>query len=370
MDFDIKDPKKAIIKKKKKKTKMETIVSIIFFLIAALLTLIYILLTNKPKKEELIKNNQPIIIEEKPKLQIVDETSNERPIAIMIDNNIGTGKHAGLQESYINYEIIVEGGLTRIMALFKDKNVQLIGPVRSSRHYYLDYALEHDAIYAHFGWSPQAENNIKLLNVNNINGMFDSTPFTRDPNIASPHNVFTSTQRIRDYLEEKNYSPTSSSWKVLNYSINEIKWETNEAADAEVDNQESEVMLANNIMINYSYYQNRSYTYDSNNKYYLRSQNGTAHIDKTTEQQLHYKNIIVMRVTNRTIDSSGRQDLDTTGVGTGFYISNGYAKAINWSKETRKSKTVYTYTDGTEVKVNDGNTFIQIVPTTSNITIE
>ena len=68
-------------------------------------------------------------------LSLIHIYSNQRPIAVMIDNNIGNGRHAGLQESYLNYEIIVEGGLTRIMAVFKDKDVSLIGPVRSSRHY-------------------------------------------------------------------------------------------------------------------------------------------------------------------------------------------------------------------------------------------
>ena len=88
----------------------------------------------------------------------------------MIDTNIGDAKHAGLQDSYVNYEIIVEGGLTRIMALFKDKEVGIVGPVRSARNYFLDYALEHDAVYAHFGWSPNAEADIKELQVQNING--------------------------------------------------------------------------------------------------------------------------------------------------------------------------------------------------------
>lgn len=96
----------------------------------------------------------------------------DRPIAVMIDNNINAMPQAGLLEADLVYEIIVEGGETRMMAVLKGKDVEKIGPVRSSRHYFLDYALENDAIYVHFGWSPQAESDISTMGVNNINGLY------------------------------------------------------------------------------------------------------------------------------------------------------------------------------------------------------
>ena len=76
-----------------------------------------------------------------------------------------------------------------------------------------------------------------------------------------------------------------------------------------------------------------------------------------------------MKVENKTLDNEGRQDLTTTGTGDGYYVTNGYAVPIKWSKESRVSKTRYTYQDGSEIKVNDGNTFIQIVPLDSEIRI-
>ena len=98
----------------------------------------------------------------------------DRPIAVMIDNHNQAWPQAGLNQAYLVYEIIVEGGETRLMALFKGVNVDKIGPVRSSRHYFLDYAMENDAIYAHYGWSPQAENDIKRYSINNLNGITES----------------------------------------------------------------------------------------------------------------------------------------------------------------------------------------------------
>ena len=100
----------------------------------------------------------------KPKVKIYNMESKTRPFAIMIDNEKGAWKQqTGLQQAYLVYEIIVEGGITRLLAIYKDQDVSKIGPVRSARHYYLDYALENDAVFTHFGYSPQALNDIKAL---------------------------------------------------------------------------------------------------------------------------------------------------------------------------------------------------------------
>ena len=364
-------------KMKKKKIDKNKVIGILLLLIAVS-AIVFVLIFYLSPKEKQKKEKKPEIVEKK-KLQIVDEDSNERPIAVMIDNNIGEGRHAGLQDSYINYEIIVEGGLTRIMAIFKDKDVSLIGPVRSSRHYFLDYALESDAIYAHYGWSTYAQNDIRSLNVNNINGLYDEQPFWRDTSIAAPHNVFTSTDKLYAYAKQKNYSLTTNSWKLLNYNPEEINLNdpisTTEQVNPETGEMEKVpvtregLITANSVVIPYSYYQSRSYTYDTNRKVYLRFMNDAPHIDKTTGEQLHYKNIIIEQVRNYQLDGEGRQDLDTTGSGTGYYITNGYALPIHWTKSSRSAKTIYKYLDGSEIEINDGNTFIQVMPTTYNPTI-
>ena len=367
------------MEKGKRKFKMDKnkIVGVILLLFAVGI-LVYIFLLYTTPKEEKKKAKDPEATEEK-KLTIVDEDSNERPIAVMIDNNIGNGRHAGLQESYINYEIIVEGGLTRIMAVFKDKDVDLIGPVRSSRHYFLDYALESDAIYAHYGWSTYAQNDIRALGVNNINGLYDEAPFWRDKSIAAPHNVFTSTDKLYDYAKTKKYDTTTNDWKLLNYTTDEVNLNDPISTTTQVNPETGEeeqvpitregLLTANSVVIPYSYYQERSYTYDADRKVYLRYMNGTPHIDKKTGEQLYYKNIIIEKVNNSQLDSEGRQDLDTTGTGEGYYITNGYAIPIYWTKTSRSAKTIYKYNDGDEVDINDGNTFIQIMPTTYNPTI-
>ncbi len=345
-------------KKRKKKKDKVFIISVVIFIILVICIGIYYLFFNGNKS--VVKK-----IEVKKKIKIVDEDSNERPLAVMIDNNVGYDTHAGLQDSYINYEIIVEGGYTRIMALFKDRDVSLIGPVRSSRHYFLDYALESDAIYAHYGWSTFAENDIKTLGVNNINGLTADSAYWRDKKIAAPHNVFTSTETLYKYAESKNYDTKTDDWKLLNYSPDEINFKGPKKDKKTGEVSDDPRIVANSLSLKYSNNQTTSYTYDSENKYYLRFMDGKQHLDKTTRQQLHYKNIIIEKVENYDLDSYGRQDLETVGDGEGYYITNGYALPITWQKTNRDSKTIYKYLDGSKVVVNDGNTFIQIIPITT-----
>lgn len=358
MNFEIKNTTKKSKKRRNKNDKILLLSMFIIFIAIIVLIIVVINLQNTENQDQIFPEEEK---KEEIKLKILDLNSKERPIAVMIDNNIGSGLHAGLQDSYLNYEIIVEGGLTRIMALFKDKDVTEIGPVRSARHYFLDYSLESDAIYTHFGWSPYAERDIKSLNVKNINGLSNETVFWREPSIKAPHNVFTSTNKIKKFSESREYSLTSTNWKLLNYSAKRVNLN-------ELENQE--ITTANKISMNYSPSETRGYIYDNENEYYLRTMNGREHLDKNTRNQLNYKNIIIEKVNNVNLDNDGRQDLETTGSGTGFYITNGYATKINWTKPSRSAKTKYTYSDGTEIKINDGNTFIQIVPSTSNIVIE
>ena len=149
------------------------IIAILLIAIAAGVTLGMSKAKNDAKQEITGETNEgQTPVEEVKTIQTY--TGTDRPIAVMIDNNVDARPQAGINKAYMVYEIIVEGGETRLMALFKNVNVDKIGPVRSSRHYFLDYALEHDAIYVHFGWSPQAESDIKTLGVNNINGITQS----------------------------------------------------------------------------------------------------------------------------------------------------------------------------------------------------
>ena len=192
--------------------------------------LIYKIINEKEESENVVADDNVDINEDKDDKELVVEekkpqifNGNDRPIAVMIDNHSGAWPQANLNKAYLVYEIIVEGGETRLMAVFKGQDLEKIGPIRSSRHYFLDYALENDAIYVHHGWSPQAQNDISALNVNNINGIQESSNnFWRVKDKKSPHNMFTSTPSILKIAERKGYATISDKKSVLNYIASDV----------------------------------------------------------------------------------------------------------------------------------------------------
>ena len=342
--------------KRKKTKKRNFIILVLIFVIG----IIIYFLTNKnvDLKETISDISGEVEIKN---IKIVDQFSKSRPIAVMINNNHAAWPHAGLGDAYITYEIIAEGGITRLMAIFKDKDTAKIGSVRSSRPYYLDYALENDAIYVHYGYSDDARNDISMLGVDNINGLTNENVFWRDTSLnkAREHTAFTSMEKIKDFSKQKGYDRDTNKKLLLKYSVDEI--DLSEKEDA---------AKADNIFLKYSNYTNSSYEYDSENKVYKRSMSGTAHVDAITGDQYTYKNIIVAPLKNYSYDSYGRQKLENIGTFDGYFITNGYSVPITFSKDSRDSQTVYKYKDGSVVKFNDGNTFIQITPLGEEIKIE
>ncbi|MBQ7140312.1 MAG: DUF3048 domain-containing protein [Bacilli bacterium] len=311
--------------------------------------------TKNEEKVEEKKEEKEEIVEPVKKLQIIDLDSTTRPVGVMYDNVKAALPQAGLNDAYLVYEIIVEGGFTRLFALFKDSNTEMIGPVRSLRHYYIDYALENNAVLAHFGQSPKAESDLSALGINNLNGMINpGSMYWRDSKVTkAPHNAFTSMTNIRTQMEKLGYNKEVTD-TLLNYSVDEIDLSLMEGA-----------VVANNIEIPYSYSHKTTYEYDIVNKVYKRSMNGNAHVDRITGVQYTVKNIIVYNVKNYNlpdVENKGRQDLSNIGTGLGYYISNGYAVPITYEKTSRAGKTVYKYMNGEEINVNDGNTYIQIQP--------
>ena len=273
----------------------------------------------------------------------------------MINNHNEARPQAGLDKAYIIYEFMVEGGITRLMALYTpDTDVEKIGAVRSSRHYYLDYAMENDAIYVHWGTSTFAEADIASLGINNIDGMiYANTYFNTDSSLnrSLEHTRFTSSELINKAIKDLGYRTKREKDYLLKYSTDEI------------DLTKKEGETANNINIKYSNYMTANYAYNIDDKMYYRSINNEAMTDLVTNEQYKFKNIIVYSVNYHDISSYGHQDIDNIGEGEGYYFTGGYGVKIKWKKDSRDSQTKYYYLDGNEINFSDGNTFIQIYPT-------
>ena len=343
-------------------TKIFVTILIILIIIAAVLFGIKVmnkdndLLATNADKNNINEEKQAEIVVEKPKTL----SGESRPIAVMIDNHIDAMPQAGLLEADIVYEIIVEGGETRLMLILQDKDLEKIGPIRSARHYFLDYALENDAIYVHYGWSPQAQSDITKYSVDNINGIYESsTSFWRVSDKYAPHNAVTSTEKIMSIAEREGYRTTTDKDTVLNYVVEEVNLEDGK--------------IANTVTIPYSYANTVKYEYDADKKEYVRYSRGEKQIDWDTKKTVTTKNIIIEKAENWTLNDGsgkGRQTLDNVKELEGYYITNGKVIEITCNKTSRSGQTVYKDLEGNEINVNDGKTFIQICPIDSKVTFE
>ena len=292
------------------------------------------------------------------KVTVVDLESKTRPVGIMINCHSEALPQSGLQDAYAVYELMVEGGITRMFALFKDKDFTKVGAVRSVRAQYLGYAFENDAIIIHAGGSAEATNRMANEGIANIS--VDGKYGQRDMQLAKKraweHTLFTKWSSVSQAIKDRGLRSTTDTTPVLNYSAEEVdmsKYTTKKDA--------------NNVSIRYSNYRTSNYYYDADKKVYLRSMNGTKNVDLVTGQRYEVKNIIVYGVKYSNYCDHGYCGYvkpANIGNGEGWYITDGVALPIKWSKKDEKSKTEYRVKEtGEELKVNDGNTYFQIYPT-------
>lgn len=363
--------------KKSSKNKIITIIVLICIVVLAV-----ILSMNKPKKDLIfnevdIANHESEIetkAEESKQEQVPVKNDikifkgNDRPIAFMIDNNRNAQPHASINSTYMVYEIIVEGGETRLMAIFKGVEADQVGPIRSARHYFLDYAMENDAIYAHLGLSPQADSDMKSFHINNINGQVydtgkartNSSLYWRVKHKKAPHNAYTNTASILKIATDKGYATTSNKESVLKYVSKEVELTATDA------------ILANSVKIPYSKGHTVEYKYNANTKRYTRYSKGKKMTDEISKEDVTTKNIIITFAKNYTLDdgeNKGRQDVVTVGELQGYYITNGKAIKIKCIKKGRTEQTTYVDMQGKEIDVNDGNTWVSICPIDANVVI-
>lgn len=272
---------------------------------------------------------------------------NRRPFAVMLDNQSKARPQAGLDKAEIIYEILAEGMITRYLAIFLMNEPSLIGPVRSARPYFLDKAMEFNALYVHVGGSPQAFSDIKALKIADIDAMTrDGSIFWRKKHKSAPHNMYTDTKAIRKAATNSKYD------EQVNFEVLQFN------QDIMNINGDGLVFLE----IPYSKDYKSSFKYDEVKKVYFRFINNKPHLDEESKIHLSATNIIVQVAETKVVDSEGRLEIELVGQGKGLFITNGEKRSITWKKVDRKAITKYFYEDGSEIKLNPGVTWIQIIP--------
>lgn len=280
------------------------------------------------------------------------------PVAIMIDNAAAARPQSSLQAASIVYEALVEGGITRFMAVFDQGEVQEIGPVRSARQYYLEWLAEYEAAYAHAGGSPEALANIRRDRIHDINGIGSaSTAFFRDSTRPAPHNLYTTGMKM--FL-------TTRANKLKYSDITFTPWTFGPTVATGA--------AAKNVTF---YFTGRtksaevSYTYDAARQQWLRSQAGKEHQDRLTKATIGVTNLIVQRISSKiSVGEKGRLSMTVTGTGKAKLFQSGQVLDVTWSKPKPEDRTTFNLADGTPATFLPGNTWIEVLPEDRTLTIQ
>jgi len=284
-----------------------------------------------------------------------------RPLAVKVENDPAARPQSGLPGADIVYEEMVEGGVTRFIALFLSQDVSAIGPCRSARPSDIDIAFFHLPLLACSGGAPGIMKQIQQAGMLGLEE--DGSHFWRDKSRKAPHNLYTSTDRLRTALaswrDDYNQIPASS----LAFMS-----EQNAAAAASSGSAEGQMgTTASSIDIAYGNGCDVHYDYGPTGDGYLRTVNGHPSTDLTTGAQLQPTNVIVQYVE---VVPSGLKDVlgadspNSVVIGTGRAVIFSGGQIINatWSKANRNSPTVYKDTGGKEVQLHPGQTWINMIP--------
>ncbi|MEZ0536129.1 DUF3048 domain-containing protein [Caldicellulosiruptoraceae bacterium PP1] len=285
-----------------------------------------------------------------------NEYNNDHYIfAVMINNELGAIPQSSLNEAEMLYEALIEGGATRIMAIYHHTYPKKIGPIRSARPYFMQIAKSLNAYYVHCGGSPQSYRLIRNKYIKDIDAIYiGNNIFFRTTDRKAPHNLYSSQEKLISYAKKKGFDK--------NQAKDLYKFTDSFSNVSNGDNSE--------IIIRFSGWYNIKYKYDSSNLKYLRYIKQKPHIDKETNEQIYAKNIVILKAHYNTIrnDDKGRQEVDFSN-GSGYLIQEGKTVNINYTFDLNNSFKL-TDSNGKEINLLKGNTWFELVPQYGDIQIK
>jgi hypothetical protein len=290
-------------------------------------------------------------------LKLENENWSFFPVAIMIENSYTVRPQAGLAQADIIYEAPVESNITRLLAIFDNhQSVEKVGPVRSARPYFMDWAEEYGGIYMHAGGSPQALASIKQYNFINIDQIGSGEIyFWRDQKLKMPSNLFTSAtnwSRVGE-IKEIEFQNATSSVNILWHFV-----------DAPVVDEK----VKSEIVIKYSEdYYKVNWRFNNIAQQYQRWQNDEKFIFDSGDQA-QASNVIIQEVISRLIDIE-RKEMDTQKGGK-VQIFNALGKQTGQWKYINNRTRFFNEAGTEELQLLPGRTWVQIINDASKLEIK
>jgi hypothetical protein len=272
-------------------------------------------------------------------------STNLLPFAVMVENSADAWPLSGPAKANLVFEAPVEGSITRFMLVFdsaSSSTVDQIGPVRSARPYYVDFANGIGSLYAHVGGSPEALTMLRSLTprVEDLNEFFNGRYFWRAGSRYAPHNTYTSVEQLnRAVSNTQAIAFPFASW---DYSDKIFVSST-----------------VTSIQVPYQGIYRASWAYDASIRSYRRSQNGYEQKD-ADGSTVDVSNVVLLLTDSQVLDEIGRLKIRTTGMGKALLFRDGTVQTGVWRRSDGEHLRFET-DDGRDMLFARGKTWISIL---------
>lgn len=295
-----------------------------------------------PAEEKELPNVYPLTGER------TEEAVDNRIVAVMVNNHPSARPQTGLSQADVVFEILAEGDITRLMALFQSEQPEVVGPVRSARPYYFNTADDYGALYVYHGAANFIEDMLAEGAADYLNGAYydnDGNLFKRESFRVAPHNSYLQFGAVYDIAADKGYE-TSMDYESLTFLEEE---ETADIGGTEVSE----------VSFNYESTPVR-YVYDSESEAYLRYNGEEQTLELNTDEAVELNNVFIIETYHDVVDNAGRREIDLESGGNAYLLQKGKLQKIQW--ENRDGRII-PVRDGEEVGLVSGQTWINVIPT-------
>jgi hypothetical protein len=274
------------------------------------------------------------------------------PIAVMVDDHWDARPQSGFTEASVVWQAPAEGGIPRYMMIFAEGNPKSVGPVRSARLYFVQWASEWKALYVHVGGSPQA---MALLRAKGQGQMvYDADQFRwggtylwRTTDRFAPHNVYSDGAHLRQLA--KRLGATDPPHKAVWQFANDVPLE------ARPKGTRIDITYPHNKIV---------YRYDRATNTWKRYVGGKVQVDRANKKVVAPKNVVIMQVRFGLLGAGqkGRLEAQNIGSGPAWIATNGKVIRGTWKKPSATHATRFYDSAGKPVTLTRGQTFVQVIP--------
>lgn len=312
----------------------------LFLLAWTLLAVVWVLVTRVPVRQPAEAGDQVSLVATST-IEAPQESSLPM-VAVMVDMHRDAHPVSGVDRAAVVYEVPVEGGINRLLAVFTaHQPVEEVGPVRSARPYFIDIASEYGTMYMHVGGSPEATKQLRRRDdVVDLDQWYNSQFYWFDRRRAAPHHVYTSSSRWLAAVTEREVA--SSTFGMWRYEADEpTGWQpAPEIAIASVNNG--------------------SPVWRWDDATYVRLR-GSEPYRVRDGGKILVNTIIVQQVAQRVLDNEGRLALDTDSEGFAWVFRDGVMERGFWKYSEKENRTRWYDEEGNEIGLKPGPIWVQVV---------